>query len=134
VPVKLFFNELLVEIMKIYRIIEIDNGHIVVMHLNKKVRQYLIELACQVAESNFLPMKSQLLSVETDVLPTLDLSENICIFEDLEDMTEEQKHQFTCLLNKNYIDFDLKAETKEKLKNRLSKYLKGMLAQSSNAR
>ncbi len=43
--------------MKIYRIIEIDNGHIVVLNLNKKVRQYLIELACQVAESNFIPLK-----------------------------------------------------------------------------
>ncbi len=71
VPVKLFFTELLKEILKIYRVLEISNGHMILFHINKKVRQYLIELASQVAEAPLLQLKQSILTTDKDILAIL---------------------------------------------------------------
>jgi hypothetical protein len=112
VPVKLFFVEILKEILKIHRVLEISNGHMILLHLNKKVRQYLIELSSQVAKAPFIQLKQNILSVEKDIMRILDYESDVSVFEDIDDMTEDQIYQFTCLLNKNYYDYDMKPETR----------------------
>ena len=64
---------------------------------------------------------------------TLDLEENVVVFEDVDDITVEQIYQFTCMLNKNYYDYELGTEMKEKVKNRLSKYMKSIFNQGNYA-
>ena len=108
VPVKFFFVELLKEIMKVHRVLEMTNGHMIIFHLNKKVRQYLIELSSQVAKSPFIQLKQNTLSIEKDVMRILDFESDVSVFEDIDDMTEHQIYQFTCLLNKNYYDYEMK--------------------------
>ncbi len=80
----------------------------VLLHLNKKVRQYLIELASQVAKTPFIPLKQSLLKVEKDIMGILEYESDVSVFEDIDDITEEQIYQFTCLLNKNYYDYEMK--------------------------
>lgn len=92
--------------------LEMTNGHMILLHLNKKVRQHLIELASQVAKAPFIQMKKNTLTVEKEVMRILDLETDVSVFEDVDDMTEDQIYQFTCLLNKNYFDYEMKPETK----------------------
>jgi hypothetical protein len=87
--------------MKVHRVLEISNGHMILLHLNKKVRQYLIELSSQVAKAPFIQLKQNILSVDKDILRILDYESDVSVFEDIDDMTEDQVYQFTCLLNKN---------------------------------
>ncbi len=38
----------------------------------------------------------------------LDFESDVSVFEDIDDITEDQIYQFTCLLNKNYFDYEMK--------------------------
>ncbi len=61
----------------------------------------MIELSSQVAKAPFIQLKKNILSVEKDILRILDYESDVSVFEDVDDMTEDQVYQFTCLLNKN---------------------------------
>jgi hypothetical protein len=51
IPLKILFNELLEHIVKMYRVVSLENGHLMIMSLNQKASEYLIDLVCQISQN-----------------------------------------------------------------------------------
>jgi hypothetical protein len=59
--------------------------------------------------------------VDKHIEPTLYYKDNVCLTEDIDQLSADSVYQIACLLNYNVYDFNLKGELREKVKLSLNK-------------
>lgn len=103
-PLKYLFNELLNHLLRIYRVMAVEGGHMLLLGANNNTLTYLIHLTCQVAQNPFFSLQ-QPLSAEQHIEPTLYYKENTCFNAEIDSLSDSAVYQMACLLNGNSYEF-----------------------------